>query len=71
MKALAAQGILTQVHYLPVNRQPYYTNLYGQFELPGANAYYENVLSLPFFPAMTDEQISIVVRKLKKYLLAG
>ena len=71
MKALAAQGILTQVHYLPVNRQPYYTNLYGQFELPGANAYYENVLSLPFFPAMTDEQVSIVVRKLKKYLLAG
>jgi tetratricopeptide (TPR) repeat protein len=37
MRAMATEGIGTQVHYIPVHRQPYYRNLYGDLALPGAD----------------------------------
>jgi dTDP-4-amino-4,6-dideoxygalactose transaminase len=61
MKALAAKGVGTQVHYIPVNRQPYYVKRYGTAPLPGADAYYARCLSLPLFPRMTDQDVHDVV----------
>src|SRR5207253_757520 len=46
MAALAAEGIGTQVHYIPVHRQPYYRRCYGEIVLPGANAFYARCLSI-------------------------
>jgi dTDP-4-amino-4,6-dideoxygalactose transaminase len=54
MRALADQGIGTQVHYIPVYRQPYFAARCGGLRLPGAEAYYASVLALPLFPAMAD-----------------
>jgi dTDP-4-amino-4,6-dideoxygalactose transaminase len=52
---LAARGIRTQVHYIPVYRHPHYRALGGESQsLPGAEAYYGGCLSLPLFPKMTD-----------------
>jgi UDP-4-amino-4,6-dideoxy-N-acetyl-beta-L-altrosamine transaminase len=64
MRRLAEKGIGTQVHYLPVNRQPYYRSRYGEINLPGANAYYERCLSLPLFATMTEADVDRVVRAL-------
>jgi UDP-4-amino-4,6-dideoxy-N-acetyl-beta-L-altrosamine transaminase len=64
MRALSAQGIGTQVHYLPVHLQPYYQRRYGRRTLPGAEAYYARCLSLPLFPAMTDADADRVVQTL-------
>ena len=64
VKELFEQGIGTQVHYLPVNRQPYYRNRYGLMRLPGADSYYEQVLSLPLYPGMDDEDVEYVVNAL-------
>lgn len=61
MRALEAKGIGTQVHYLPVNRQPYYVQRYGPTVLPSADAYYAACLSLPLFPAMTEADVEEVV----------
>ena len=61
MKALAASGVQTQVHYLPVHRQPYYRARYGDLSLPGADAYYARCLSLPLYPSMTDTDVHRVV----------
>lgn len=61
MRALAADGIGTQVHYYPVHRQPYYARRYGALHLPGADRYYERALSLPLFASMTDSDVSRVV----------
>jgi len=61
MTKLNSLGIGTQVHYLPVNQQPYYRNRYGELKLPGAEAYYNKVLALPFYPALADEDIERVV----------
>ena len=66
MEELSKYGILTQVHYLPVNRQPYYTSLYGDVELEGADEYYQKILSLPFYTSMTEDDVNYVVCKLKK-----
>ena len=61
MSGLRDQGIGTQVHYLPVHRQPYYKARYGNLRLPGADAYYARCLSLPLFPSMTDADVARVV----------
>lgn len=61
MRRLGSQGIGTQVHYLPVYRQPYYRELAPELVLPGADEYYRRTLSLPLFPSMSDEDPARVV----------
>ncbi|HEX5380556.1 MAG TPA: UDP-4-amino-4,6-dideoxy-N-acetyl-beta-L-altrosamine transaminase [Phenylobacterium sp.] len=66
--ALKARGVGTQVHYIPVSRQPYYVNRYGPLSLPGADAWYEACLSLPLYPGMADEDVDKVVGALAEVL---
>jgi UDP-4-amino-4,6-dideoxy-N-acetyl-beta-L-altrosamine transaminase len=66
MAALKAEGVGSQVHYLPVHRQPYYRGLYGNLDLPGANRYYDRCLSIPLYPDMTNDDAHRVVAALKK-----
>jgi dTDP-4-amino-4,6-dideoxygalactose transaminase len=68
MRALAAHGVGTQVHYIPVPRQPYYRDRYGEPRLPGADAWYARALSLPLFPGMADNDPERVVVALKAVL---
>ena len=68
MDALRAGGVGTQVHYIPVHRQPYYRRRYGEQALPGAMAYFERCLSLPLFPAMEDGDVDRVVHALGRAL---
>ncbi|KAA5603834.1 UDP-4-amino-4,6-dideoxy-N-acetyl-beta-L-altrosamine transaminase [Roseospira marina] len=68
MAALAAAGIGTQVHYIPVHRQPYYRARDPDLHLPGAEAYYARCLSLPLFPAMADGDVDRVAAALREAL---
>ncbi|WP_286828490.1 MULTISPECIES: UDP-4-amino-4,6-dideoxy-N-acetyl-beta-L-altrosamine transaminase [Kordiimonas] len=68
MADLAELGVGTQVHYIPVSSQPYYEKLYGKQRFSGAERYYERVLSLPIFPAMSDDDVERVVTCLGKVL---
>ena len=68
MAALKARGIGSQVHYIPVHSQPYYRERYGELDLPGSDAWYARALSLPLFPAMTDDDVSRVVDALAQVL---
>jgi dTDP-4-amino-4,6-dideoxygalactose transaminase len=68
MEGLKNKGVGTQVHYIPVHQQPYYRKLYGDFDLPGAQAYYEQTLSLPLYPALTDDDVKYVVETLLSVL---
>jgi len=70
-EALRAQGIGSQVHYIPVHRQPYYRARYGPIDLPGADAYYSRCLSLPLFPSMADSDPERVVAALRAVLGVG
>ena len=64
MARLKEAGIGTQVHYLPLHMQPYYRDRYGEMSLPGAEVFYEQALSLPLFPDMTEEDVEYVVATL-------
>jgi UDP-4-amino-4,6-dideoxy-N-acetyl-beta-L-altrosamine transaminase len=65
MARLKSQGIGTMVHYLPVNRQPYYIRRGGRLSLPGADSYYERVLSIPLYPDMSDDDVDRVIHALQ------
>jgi UDP-4-amino-4,6-dideoxy-N-acetyl-beta-L-altrosamine transaminase len=69
MNALRDAGIGSQVHYVPLHRQPYYRDRYGDIALPGAEAYYERCLSIPLFPTMRDDDVERVTAALAR--LAG
>lgn len=64
MRAMASAGVGSQVHYLPLHRQPYYRRRYGAISLPGAERYYDEALSLPLFAQMTGDDVDRVVRVL-------
>lgn len=68
MEVLKARGVGSQVHYIPVPDQPYYLDLYGEQDLPGARAYYDRCLSLPLYPAMQDGDVDRVVDTLAEVL---
>lgn len=60
---LAGQGVGSQVHYIPVYRQPWYVARQGDQtgRFPAAEAVYSQCLSLPLYPAMTDEDADRVI----------
>lgn len=64
MQALRGQSVGSQVHYIPVHRQPYYRRRYGEIALPGADAYYARCLSIPIFPSMSDAEVHRVAAAL-------
>jgi dTDP-4-amino-4,6-dideoxygalactose transaminase len=68
MRRLRERGVGTQVHYIPVNRQPYYRARYGLAELPGAEAYYARVLSLPLFFGLADAEVDRAADALREAL---
>ncbi len=68
MRELSARGIGTQVHYIPVHRQPYYRAIDPALDLPGAEAYYARVLSLPLYVGLADEDVDRVVGELASVL---
>ena len=71
MHELAASGIGTQVHYIPLYRQPYFHQRYGDQALAGADSFYLRVLALPLFPAMTTNDVGRVVEALTGVLGLG
>jgi len=65
MEELRQKGIGTQVHYIPVNSQPYYEKKYGEYrakEYPAAESYYNKCLSIPLYPKMSDDDVKYVIQ---------
>jgi len=59
---LKEKGIMGQVHYVPVHLQPYYKNQFG-FKpgyCPAAEKFYEEEISIPLYPALTDEDLHYI-----------
>lgn len=73
MKALRDLGVGTQVHYIPVPAQPYYRERYGYEagRYAGTEEYYAKALSVPMYPALTDQNVEYVVAMLKHVLESG
>ncbi|MCX8477986.1 MAG: UDP-4-amino-4,6-dideoxy-N-acetyl-beta-L-altrosamine transaminase [Sphingomonas sp.] len=55
-------GIGVNVHYIPIHTQPQYRRLgFERGDFANAERYYDRAISIPLFPAMTDEQQQKVV----------
>ena len=61
---LREKGILPQVHYVPVHMHPDYQPWVEGQHFPGADAYYASCLSLPMYPALTDDDVARVIATL-------
>ena len=65
--AMAAENICCNVHYIPVYYHPYYEKLgYKKGLCPHAEKLYEEILSLPLYYAMTDQDVEDVIHAVKK-----
>ena len=68
-KALAEAGVGSGVYYpIPLHRQPVYEKEFGGLSLPAAEAAAHEVLSLPVYPQLSDEQIRHVCGTLRACL---
>jgi len=69
-RALRAENIGVNVHYIPIHLHPYYRNQFGHRdgECPVAEAAYERLISLPMFHGMTDADAGDVVRAVSKVI---
>lgn len=67
--ALWQNGIAANVHYIPVHRQPYYESLgFKAGDFPKAERLHREVISLPIYPILTNEQQAAVIAVLAKAL---
>lgn len=67
---LREAGIGVNVHYIPVHLQPYYNRLgFKKGDFPEAEKYYEEAITLPLFPTLTEKQQDYIINQLNKILL--
>ncbi len=66
-EAMAAENILCNVHYIPVYWFPYYEKLgYRRGTCPKAEKLYEEMITIPFYYAMTDQDQEDVIHAVRK-----
>ena len=65
--ALSAENVQCQIHYVPVYWFPYYKHLgYEKGLCPNAEKVYGEIMSIPLYPAMTNQDVKDVVHAVKK-----
>jgi perosamine synthetase len=71
-RALRAENIGVNVHYIPVHLHPYYRDRFGYSggEYPVAEAAHQRLISLPMFHGMSDDDVQDVIRAVEKVLAA-
>jgi UDP-4-amino-4,6-dideoxy-N-acetyl-beta-L-altrosamine transaminase len=65
MEELKEKGVGAQVHYIPVNNQPYYVQRLGAYnaaEYPTAWSYYNRCLTIPLYPKMTNTEVVGIIQ---------
>jgi UDP-4-amino-4,6-dideoxy-N-acetyl-beta-L-altrosamine transaminase len=66
---LRSKNIFCQVHYIPVHTLPYYKTFgWKEGDFPNAEQYYKECLSLPMFPALTNEELDFVIDSIRSFL---
>ncbi len=69
-RALRAENIGVNVHYIPVHLHPYYRDRFGYREgdYPVAENAYERLISIPMFHGMSDQDVQDVINAVRKVL---
>lgn len=68
-RALNAEKIGLQVHYLPVYYHPYYQKLgYTKGLCPTAEALYEEIITIPLYYSLSNEDVDSVIEAVNKVI---
>lgn len=68
-KALNAENVGLQVHYIPVYHHPYYQSLgYMKGLCPIAEALYEEIITIPLYYSLTNEDVESVIEAVTKVI---
>lgn len=66
---LRESGIFAHVHYIPIHLQPYYQNLgFKKGDYPNAERYYQQAITLPMFPDLSENDVASIVSTLIKHV---
>ena len=67
---LKENNIFAQIHYIPTHLMPYYKQFgWKTGDLPIAESYYENCISLPMYPTLTETEQDFVINKIKEFYI--
>jgi UDP-4-amino-4,6-dideoxy-N-acetyl-beta-L-altrosamine transaminase len=70
-ESLRAKDIMVNLHYIPIHRQPYYQKFgFKAGDYPEAERYYQEAISIPIHPTLTDQEQKIVVQCIREALAA-
>ncbi|MES2544111.1 MAG: UDP-4-amino-4,6-dideoxy-N-acetyl-beta-L-altrosamine transaminase [Bacteroidota bacterium] len=65
---LRENKIFAQIHYIPCHLMPYYRQFgWKEGDMPFAEAYYKNCISLPMYPTLTEEEQQYVIDKINSF----
>jgi len=69
-KALTAEGIGVNVHYMPIHLHPYYKKKLNTYEgmMPVAEKIYKQIITLPLYPSMNNNDINNVIDAVNKII---
>ena len=67
IKTMAKSGVCCSVHFIPLHMQPYYKNTYGlkEEDYPFATKIFSQIVSLPIYTKMTDEDVAYVIERIR------
>ncbi len=68
LEALDAEGIGVNIHYNPLHINSYYNRIceFDPDKLKGSVEFFNRLIRLPIYPTLTDEQINLVIKAVKK-----
>lgn len=67
---LRSMGILVNLHYIPVYRQPFYEKMnFKSAYCPQAEKYYSEAISIPIYPSMNSEELDFIIKNLYEIIL--
>lgn len=68
---LKERNIGSSVHFIPLHKHSYYRGLIDKRSFPIADKVYEEIVSLPMFPGMSDKDIFYVIDNINEILKKG
>ena len=65
-ESLRSNGIMVNLHYIPIYRHPYYAKMgYKPADFPESELYYKEAMSLPIYPGLDKNQIEYICNLIK------
>ncbi len=67
-KYLVSNNIFAQIHYIPAHLMPYYREFgYKVGDLPFAENYYNNCISIPMYPTLSEDEQNFVIKTINDF----